>query len=124
VSAGAFETKGENVMTLGLRLAALTAVLAATTPARAEDLTTYQLTLKDHKFTPAEIHVPSGKPFLVNVTNHDDTAEEFDMPRPAVEKIIAAGSEGKVRIRPLAPGRFPFTGEQHADTATGVFVSE
>jgi hypothetical protein len=110
-------------MTLVLRLAVGAAILAAAT-ARAEDLKTYRLTLKDHKFTPAEIHVPSGAPFIVSVTNLDDTAEEFDMPRPAVEKIIPAGSEGKVRIRPLAPGRFPFTGEQHADTAKGAFVSE
>jgi len=112
-------------MTRGLRLAACAAIVsAAPAPASAEDLQTYKLTLKDHKFTPAEVHVPSGKPFIVSVTNLDNTAEEFDMPRPAVEKIIAGGSEGKVRIRPLAPGRFTFTGEQHADTAKGVFVSE
>jgi hypothetical protein len=34
------------------------------------------------------------------------------------------GEEGKVRIRPLGPGRFPFMGEFHADTAQGVIVSE
>ena len=69
--------------------------------ARAEDLQTYSLTLKNHRFSPSEIHVPSGKPFIVSITNLDDTADEFDMPRPAVEKVIPPGGEGKVRIRPL-----------------------
>lgn len=98
--------------------------LALLPAARAEDLQTYTLMLQGHRFTPAEIHVPSGKPFIVSVTNLDDTADEFDMQRPAVEKVIAPGAEGKVRIRPLAPGRFPFTGEFHAETAKGVIVSE
>lgn len=92
--------------------------------ARAEDLQTYTLTLKDHRFTPAQIRVPAGKPFIVSITNLDDTADEFDMPRPAVEKVIQPGGEGKVRIRPLSPGSFPFTGEFHADTAKGMFVAE
>ncbi len=105
-----------------LGAAVFAAILAGA--ARAEDLQTYTLTLKNHRFTPAEIHVPSGKPFVISVTNLDDTADEFDMQRPAVEKVIQPGGEGKVRIRPLSPGRFPFTGEFHADTAQGVIVSE
>jgi hypothetical protein len=104
--------------------AILALALALAGAGRAEDLQTYTLTLQGHRFTPAEIHVPSGKPFIVSVTNLDDTADEFDMQRPAVEKVVPPGGEGKVRIRPLAPGRFPFTGEFHADTARGVIVSE
>ena len=92
--------------------------------ARAEDLTSYPVTLKNHRFTPAEIHVPSGKPFFVIVTNQDDAADEFEMNAPAVEKVIPAGDQGKVRIRPLAPGRFPFFGDFHRDTAQGVIVSQ
>ena len=37
--------------------------LAFTGLALADDLATYEITLKDHKFTPSEIHVPNGKPF-------------------------------------------------------------
>jgi hypothetical protein len=102
--------------------AILSAALAGA--GRAEEPRTYTLTLRGHRFTPAELHVPSGKPFIVSVTNLDDTADEFDMQRPAIEKVVPPGGEGKVRIRPLAPGRFPFTGEFHADTAQGVIVSE
>ena len=92
--------------------------------ARAEDLATYSLTLKNHRFTPAEVHVPTGKAFFVSVKNLDDAADEFEMHAPAVEKVIPPGQEGRVRIRPLGPGRFPFMGEFHAETAQGVIVSE
>jgi hypothetical protein len=104
--------------------AAAVAVAAAAGAARAEDLATYSLTLKNHRFTPAEIHVPTGKPFFVTVKNLDDTADEFEMHNPAIEKVIPAGDEGKVRIRPLGPGRFSFFGDFHQDTAQGVIVSE
>ena len=112
-------------MTYMLRAAALAALaVAAIGAARAEDLTTYSLTLKNHRFAPAEIHVPTGKAFFVSVKNLDDTADEFEMHAPAVEKVIPPGEEGKVRIRPLGPGRFPFFGDFHQDTAQGVIVSE
>ena len=112
-------------MTYMLRAAALAALaVAAIGAARAEDLTTYSLTLKNHRFAPAEIHVPTGKAFFVSVKNLDDTADEFEMHNPAIEKVIPPGEEGKVRIRPLGPGRFSFFGDFHQDTAQGVIVSE
>jgi heme/copper-type cytochrome/quinol oxidase subunit 2 len=92
--------------------------------ARAEDLQVISLTLKNHKFTPAEIHVPTGKAVQLVIANQDDTADEFEMRRPPIEKVIAPGGEGKVRLPPLAPGKFPFMGEFHADTAQGVIVSQ
>jgi hypothetical protein len=108
-----------------LRAAVLAAfALAAVGAAWAEDLATYSLTLKNHRFTPAEIHVPTGKPFFVSVKNLDDAADEFEMHNPAIEKVIPPGEEGKVRIRPLGPGRFSFFGDFHQDTAQGVIVSE
>jgi hypothetical protein len=91
---------------------------------RAEDLSTYSLTLKNHRFTPTEMHVPSGKPFFIVVTNQDDTADEFEMTNPAIEKVIPPGDQGRVRMRPLGPGRFAFFGDFHRDTAQGVIVSE
>lgn len=92
--------------------------------ASAEDLETYTLTLSGHRFTPDELHVPTGKAFFIVVKNLDNAADEFEMHAPAVEKVIAPGEEGKVRIRPLGPGRFPFMGEFHADTAQGAIISQ
>jgi hypothetical protein len=90
---------------------------------RAGDLATYAVTLKNHRFDPVEIHVPSGKPFFIMVTNADDTPDEFEMNAPPVEKMIVSGQQGRVRIRPLAAGRFKFFDDFHQQ-AQGVFISE
>ena len=66
------------------------AIVAATallgTPALADDA--IRLTLKDHKFTPAEIHVKANTPTVIAMTNEDTTAEEFDSTSLKVEKIV------------------------------------
>ena len=82
------------------------------------------VTIKDHRFTPAEIHVPAGKPATLNVKNEDATAEEFESHELKIEKVIAGGTSGTVRLRPLDPGTYPFIGEYHEDTAKGVIVAE
>jgi len=82
------------------------------------------LSLKDHKFTPVEIHVKANVANVLALTNADDTAEEFDSTSLKVEKVVASHSSGNVRLRPLAPGRYPFMGEYHADTAQGVVIAE
>lgn len=92
--------------------------------ARADEPLTIALTIKDHRFEPAEIHVPAGKPTILVITNEDGTAEEFDSTALKTEKVIAGGTRGSVRLRPLGPGRYPFMGEFHADTAQGVVIAE
>ena len=92
--------------------------------AKADDPLTIEVTIKDHQFAPAEIHVPAGKPVILRITNADSTAEEFDSSALKVEKVIAGGMYGTVRLRPLGAGRYPFMGEYHSQTAKGVVVSE
>jgi hypothetical protein len=93
------------------------------TEARADD-GSIAVTLKDHKFTPAEIHVKANVPNVIALTNNDDSAEEFDSTSLKVEKVVASHSSGIVRLRPLSPGRYPFMGEYHSETAQGVVVAE
>ena len=100
------------------------ALLFLSGPAIAEDLTKIEVTIKDHRFSPSEIRVPAGKPILLTVKNEDPTAEEFDSLALKVEKVIAGGRSATVRLRPLGPGRYPFTGEYHSDTAQGVVIAE
>jgi hypothetical protein len=90
----------------------------------ADDAAPIAVAIKDHKFSPAEIHVPTGKPATLKITNEDPTAEEFDSTALKVEKVIAGGTWGLVHLHPLGPGRYPFMGEYHSDTAQGVVVSE
>jgi hypothetical protein len=113
------------VTSLPVRIAAAAVlVLSMVGTAYSDDLATYSITLKDHHFTPSEIHVPTGKPFVVLVTNADPAAEEFEMLLPALERVIQPGEQGKMRIRPLGPGRFPIFGESDPDSERGAFVSE
>jgi hypothetical protein len=102
----------------------LALALAPAHLANADDLATYQITLQDHHFTPAEIHVPSGKAFIVVITNANDGPDEFEMLLPALERPLQPGQQGKVKVRPLTPGRFPFFGESDPDNETGAFVAE
>jgi hypothetical protein len=82
------------------------------------------VTLKNHRFTPAEIHVPANQPSLITLTNQDDTAEEFDSTALKVEKVVPGHQSGEVRLRPLSPGRYPFMGEYHSETAEGVVIAQ
>ena len=104
-----------------LALLTLGAVLLAS-PVFADDAG-IPLKLKNHRFTPAEIHVKANVPNLIVMDNEDATAEEFDSTSLKVEKVVAGNSSGNVRIRPLAPGRYPFMGEYHSDTAQGVVIA-
>ena len=92
--------------------------------ARPDDALSVAIAIKDHQFTPSEIHVPAGKPVALEIKNEDATAEEFDSRSLKVEKVIAGGKSGTVRIRPLEKGRYPFVGEYHESTAKGVVVAE
>ena len=82
------------------------------------------LTLKDHKFTPVQIHVKANAPAQILLTNEDSSAEEFDSSTLHVEKVVPGGGKGIVRLRPLAPGKYNFMGEYHSDTAQGVVIAE
>jgi heme/copper-type cytochrome/quinol oxidase subunit 2 len=101
---------------------ALIAAFIFTGLARADTPAPVQITLKDHKFTPAEIHLPAGQPAFLDVTNQDATAEEFEMRQLAIEKVIVGGGTGRVRLRPLAPGRYDFIGEYNEATAHGTII--
>jgi hypothetical protein len=90
--------------------------------AHAEDPISFNMTIKDHKFTPAEIHVAAGKAAVINLKNEDPTAEEFDSDALGIEKVIPGGRSGIVRLRPLEKGSYPFVGEYFQDTAKGVII--
>jgi Cupredoxin-like domain len=105
---------------LPLLLAAL--VLGA--PALADEPMNIHVTLKDHRFTPSEIHVPAGKPTVLTIKNEDATPEEFDSAALQIEKVITGGGTATVRLRPLGAGKFPFMGEYHSATAQGVVIAQ
>ena len=100
---------------------ALLASLAVASPAFAED---FALTIKDHRFEPAELQVPANKELTLTVTNADATAEEFESDDFDAEKVIAGGQSAVIKVDPLDPGRYEFFGEYHEDTAKGALVAK
>jgi heme/copper-type cytochrome/quinol oxidase subunit 2 len=82
-----------------------------------------KLTLKDHRFTPETLTVPSGQKIKIEIVNQDDTPEEFESHDLKVEKIVTPGGTITVTIGPLKSGSYRFFGEYHEDTATGTIVA-
>ncbi|MGA7323190.1 MAG: cupredoxin domain-containing protein [Rhodomicrobium sp.] len=100
------------------------AAIAMPAIAHAEDPVSISLTLKDHKFEPAEIKAPAGKTIAITLKNEDDSVEEFDSTALHTEKIVTKGGTITIKLRPLAAGRYQFKGEYHEATAQGVLIIE
>ena len=92
------------------------AAMLAFMPARADDAVTLSLEIKDHRFDPAELHAPPGKPITLRVKNAGSIACEIESGEMHFEKVIAAGAEATIRVRPLQPGRYPFFDDFHHET--------
>ena len=90
-------------------------------PSLAED---FSLVIKDHRFEPAELQVPAGQDFTLNVTNQDASPEEFESNDLDIEKVIAGGQSAAIKVEPLDAGRYEFYGEYHEDTRQGRLVAK
>ncbi len=66
------------------------------------------ISVKNHRFQPAELHAPANVPITLRVKNLDPTPMEFESVSLRVEKVVTGNSEGIVRLRPLSPGRYNF----------------
>ena len=94
---------------------AVMAILAVV-PAYADDAVTLSLEIKDHRFDPAELHAPAGKPITLRVKNAGSTASEIESNEMHFEKVIAAGAEATIHVRPLKSGRYSFFDDFHRQT--------
>ncbi len=108
---------------LGVVLAAGLAALGGAPAARAAD-GEWPLTIENHRFTPEEVRVKAGAPFVLVITNRDATPEEFESRDLRLEKVIPAGKTLRLRMPALRPGTYAFVGEYHEATAKGRLVAE
>ena len=74
------------------------------------------ISVKNHHFQPAELHAPANVPITLHVKNLDPAPMEFESVSLRVEKVVPGNSEGIVRLRPLAPGRYNFFDDFHQQT--------
>jgi len=98
------------------------ALLLIAVPALAD--TPIAVHLKNHKFSPAIITVKANQPSMIRLFNDDDTADEFDSASLKIEKVVPGHASANIRIRALAPGKYPFMGEYHAATAQGAVIAK
>jgi plastocyanin len=102
-------------------LISLAASLVAST-GRAEDAVSLSITIADHKFDPAELHAPPGRPIEIHVKNLNPIVSEFESGDLHFEKIIPVGKEGVVYVRPQQPGRYTFFDDFHRETQGSLVV--
>jgi plastocyanin len=108
----------------GAAMFAATCLLVTDVPLRAADEMEVTISIKDHKFEPAEVKVPAGKALKLTVNNLDATPEEFESKPLKIEKVIAGKSSAVIRVKPLAKGTYKFFGEYNEKTAQGVIIAE
>ena len=96
--------------------------LAFAFAAAAADPPEFTLTIKDHKFEPAELTVPAGQKVKLKVVNADATPEEFESHELNREKVIPGNSTATINVGPLKPGEYPFFGEFNPKTAQGKLI--
>jgi hypothetical protein len=109
--------KQPSIKKYGLEIAALAIALFIFHPAaRAEDSVSVQITLKDHRFQPAESHAPAGKPITITLKNIDPVPAEFESNMLRIEKVVTGGGTVTIRIRALEPGRYRFFDDFHPET--------
>ncbi len=104
-------------------IAAAALIACFSAPAFAET-PVFEITIKDHKFSPDSIEVPVNQKVKLVIKNQDPSSEEFESHELSREKVIAGNSEGIVFIGPLKAGEYPFVGEFHESTAKGKIIAK
>jgi uncharacterized protein (DUF58 family) len=98
-------------------------LLAAAPTARAQDAA-FTLTLKDHKFVPAELEVPANVRIKLTVKNEDPTPAEFESHDFKAERVIPGGREVTLTIGPLKPGTYGFVDEYREKDTKGRLIAK
>lgn len=101
-------------------LATAALAFSATSAAAADQELT--ITIKNHKFEPANPEAKAGERIKLTVVNADPTAEEFESHDFDVEKIVGGGKSVSMYVGPLDPGSYKFFGERHESTARGTLT--
>src|ERR1035437_388381 len=106
--------KQSSIRNHGLATAALTLALLAMVPAvRAEDSVTVNISLKDHRFQPAELHAPAAKPITIILKNLDPVPADSEGRMLGVGKVLPGGGIAPMRFRRVAGGRYRFFDDFH-----------
>jgi hypothetical protein len=101
-----------------------TALLLCPLALQAQDLPSFNLTIKAGRFYPETLEVPANTKFRLLLKNEGPGPEEFESIELRKEKVLAPGVSSFLIIQPLKPGTYKFFGDFHPDTAQGRFVAK
>lgn len=82
----------------------------------------FSITLKGHQFIPKELQVPAGRKIELRVRNGDPAPAEFESISLHREEVVVGGSEIRVFVGPLDPGRYEFFDDFHPTTRGALVV--
>jgi len=109
-------SKSRFLLSLLLSLATL-AVVAGEPPE-------VRIVIRNHRFVPTQVVVPANTKVKLMVVNEDATPEEFESHQLNREKVVVGRATIPVYVGPLKPGRYPFFGDFHPDTAQGELLAQ
>jgi len=112
------------VVRTGLAAAAFALLLAATGSARADDMPTFHLLMKDGRLFPETLEVPANTRFRLTVKNEGPGAAEFESLELRKELVLAPGVSRNLVFNPMKPGSYRFFDEFHQETAQGRIVAK
>ena len=106
-----------------IAVAIATSCAVAVPQSRAADATTFEVSVKNHEFQPAEFKAVAGAPIVFKVKNMSEQPVEFESDPLQFETIVKPNAEIVVKVKPQKPGRYLFFDDLHQETK-GTLVVE
>lgn len=82
-----------------------------------------ELSIRDHRFAPAELKAMAGSAIVLRIRNLDATPIEFESLSLEFEVVVRSNAELLVKVKPQKPGRYLFFDDLHQE-AKGTLVVE
>ncbi|MEE7494713.1 cupredoxin domain-containing protein [Methylobacterium oryzae] len=98
-----------------LLVAAASASMPASVPARADDMPVIKVEMRDGAIIPTVIEVPANTRFKLEISNTGQTPVEFESTELRREKALAAGSTSAIVFRTLDAGTYQVFDDFHPE---------
>jgi plastocyanin len=104
-----------------IAVAIATSFVLAAPSVRAGDAT-FEVSVKDHQFQPAEFKATAGSAIVFKVKNLGAEPVEFESEPLQFEQVVKPNAEITVKVKPQKPGRYVFFDDLHQDTKGALVV--
>jgi len=104
------------VRKIAIAAAVVTSCAFAAPLSRADGGTTFEVSVKDHQFQPAEFKAAAGVEIVFKVKNLGTEPVEFESEPLQFETIVKPNAEIVVKVKPQQRGRYVFFDDLHQET--------